>query len=169
MSWPVWRVDPKNAALITEAQLISAALVTIVGLPALAFACVAAFRILFQVSLALDGPFPIISQVCVLLVFSIVGSWFYFIVAIPIVSAGLRTGRIGFAPTAIAGAVIGFSVTFLIVLLLPLTFVQRFGMALFTGGFGIGFSLVFWVLVRLINPRAFDTVFWRSNTCEGPR
>lgn len=156
MSWPIWRVEPDKAALITEAQLICSAIATIIGLPALAFACVAAFDLLFHVSLALDGPFPLISQICALLVFSIVGSWFYFIIAVPLVSVGLRTGRIGFAPTAMAGAGIGFSVTFLIVLLLPIGFGERFGMALFTGFFGIGFSLCFWLLVRLINSRAFN-------------
>lgn len=157
MSWPVWRVDPDKAALITEPQLICAAVATIVGLPALAFACVVMFDILFQTSLALDGPFPLISQICVLLVFSIVGSWFYFVVAVPVVSVGLRTGRIGFAPTAMAGGAIGFSVTFVVVLLLPIGFGERVGMALFTGCFGVGFSLVFWMLVRLLNPHAFDT------------
>lgn len=156
MSWPMWSVAPDRAALLTEAQLIGAAITTIVGLPVLAFACMAAVDALFHVSLALGGPFPLISQTFVLLVFSIVGSWLYFIVAVPLVSFGLRTGRIGFVPTAMAGAGIGFSVTFIIALFLPIGVGDMLGLSLITGCFGVGFSLVFWMLVRLINRRAFD-------------
>lgn len=155
MSWPVWRVAPEQAALLTEGQLIGAAIVTIIGLPALGFAGIAAVNALFQVRPALDGPFALVGQTFALLVFSIVGSWFYFIVAVPLVSMALRTGRIGFAPTAIAGGCIGFTVTFILVQFLPVGFGERFAMALFTGCFGVGFSLVFWMLVRMINPRAF--------------
>lgn len=156
MSWPAWRVCPARAQRLTDGQLICAAIITIIGLPVLGFTGAIHFTEFISIKAELDGPFSLLGYTFAVLVFSLPGSWFYFIVAAPLIGAGIRSGYIGYGPTAITGGGLGFSITFLVALFLPIEFQDALLTALFCTYIGALFSLTFWLLVRLINPSAFQ-------------
>lgn len=156
MSWPVWQVRPARAHLLTDGQLICAAIITIVGLPVIGFSGAILGTEFISMKAELDGPFSVLGYTFAVFVFSLPGSWFYFIVAAPLIGIGIRSGYIGYGPTAIAGSCIGFSITFLVALFLPIEFKDALLAALFCAYIGALFSLTFWLLVRLINPLAFE-------------
>lgn len=75
-------------------------------------------------------------------VFTVVGM----AAAIPLAWLALRTGRAGWASAALAGALVGF-----------LLYAIPGGAAGAIGaGFGTLFGLVYWIVLRLLGPRAFD-------------
>lgn len=149
-NWPFWRTNPDHSAYVTTKLLVLAGLATFFG-PLIT--SVLGFLAMRHFGLADIYLFQILAVVQIVVVYGAFASWIFILIATFLARLAVRKGYGGWGVALCTGIALPLCVFALV----PFTgLLSQAEMILYGIGSGIGHAMVFWMIIRLNAPAAFN-------------